>query len=103
VLSLIVTESKYHRCVKQLLHNRLCNDISYCQGENLQGTIKAVVKNCTPGVTAPIVARHLGTVRAAWRALHVCAVCVVCVFSPGFFRTAKEDLNPKATTPTQPR
>jgi hypothetical protein len=41
----------------------------YCQGENLQGCMKEVVKNCTPGVTAPMVSRHLGTERAAWRAL----------------------------------
>ena len=43
--------------------------VSHFQYEKLQGARKDVVKNWTPGVTAAMVSRHLGTWRAACRAL----------------------------------
>ena len=52
--------------------------VSYCQGENVHGTMNAVVKKCTPGVMAPMVSRHLGTVRAACRALRSQCASGVC-------------------------
>jgi hypothetical protein len=45
--------------------------LGYFQGEKEHGTINDVVKDCTPGVTAAMVSRHLGTLRDAWRALRL--------------------------------
>ena len=43
----------------------------YFHAEMLTGFKKAEVKCCTPGVTVPMVSLHVGTVRDAWRALHM--------------------------------
>jgi hypothetical protein len=41
----------------------------HCMGLHAVGCMKDDVKNCTPGVTAPMASRHWGTRRAACRAL----------------------------------